>query len=60
MSTKRTDWKLYKEIVKSKENILLEDFKTAEEQEKYERIVEIIKEAIGIATYGEKYKKDYY
>lgn len=59
ISTKRTDWRLYEEIIKSKEHILLEeDFKKAEEQEKYERIVEVIKEATGIATYRDKYKKD--
>lgn len=60
ISTKRTDWRLYEKIIKSKEHILLEDFKKAEERKKYERIVEVIKEATSIATYGDKYKKDSY
>lgn len=60
MSTRRTDWKKYEQIIKGKKGILEEEkYRREDEQNKYKKIIEIMKEATGIATYGEKFKKNY-
>lgn len=58
ISNKKTKWDQYREeLINKEEDLEKEEYLGLNEEQKYQRICEMMKEAVLKATYGEQWKK---